>query len=274
METWLHDWLSLLLRWAHFITGVAWIGASFYFNWLENHLERQAADDRIAGELWAVHGGGFYYLQKYRVAPDALPLKLHWFKYEAYFTWLTGLGLLAVVYYWNPPVYLLKSGPNVLNAWQAVTLSVVTLVASWLVYDGLCRSPLRERPLLLALCILGGSRCLPGGWRKCSAGARPTCTSAPRSATVMVANVAHVIIPAQRDCGVVRPPDAAGASAPLRRDNHLTLPVLFLMISSHYSGDLRPCAQLAHPAGLSIAAVGIRHCSTSGTCRARSAEAR
>ena len=101
MESYLQDWLSLLLRWAHFITGIAWIGASFYFNWLENHLQRQNAKDPLAGDLWAVHGGGFYYLQKYKLAPDQLPATLHWFKWEAYFTWLTGFALMCIYYYAN-----------------------------------------------------------------------------------------------------------------------------------------------------------------------------
>jgi len=111
MEAYLHDWLSLLLRWAHFITGVAWIGASFYFNWLENHLERQNSAKGIAGGLWAVHGGGFYHLEKYEVAPEALPATLHWFKYEAYFTWITGFALLCTVYYWNAGAFLITGMP-------------------------------------------------------------------------------------------------------------------------------------------------------------------
>jgi uncharacterized membrane protein len=266
METWLHDWLSLLLRWAHFITGVAWIGASFYFNWLENQLERHAADDRITGELWALHGGGFYYLQKYRVAPEALPPKLHWFKYEAYFTWLTGLGLLAVVYYWNPALYLLKSGPNLLNAWQAVTLSVVTLVASWLIYDGLCRSPLRQRPLVLALCILGWFTLLAWGLAQLFSGRAAYLHVGAAIGTVMVANVAHVIIPAQRElvaavAGGRRPDAARGENALLRsrHNNYLTLPVLFLMISNHYPATYGHAHSWLILLVFSLAAVGIRH---------------
>jgi uncharacterized membrane protein len=266
METWLHDWLSLLLRWAHFITGVAWIGASFYFNWLENELERHAADDRITGELWALHGGGFYYLQKYRVAPDSLPTKLHWFKYEAYFTWLTGLGLLAVVYYWNPSLYLLQSGPNALNGWQAVTLGAVTLVASWLIYDGLCRSPLRQRPLLLALCILGWFTLLAWGLAQVFSGRAAYLHVGAAIGTVMVANVAHVIIPAQRELVAAvaagRRADAArGASALLRsrHNNYLTLPVLFLMISSHYPATYGHAHNWLILLVFSLAAVGIRH---------------
>jgi uncharacterized membrane protein len=213
-----------------------------------------------------VHGGGFYYLQKYRVAPDALPPKLHWFKYEAYFTWLTGLGLLAVVYYWNPSLYLLKSGPNVLNGWQAVTLSVVTLVASWLIYDGLCRSPLRQRPLLLALSILGWFTLLAWGLSQVFSGRAAYLHVGAAIGTVMVANVAHVIIPAQRDLvaalAAARRPDAArGENALLRsrHNNYLTLPVLFLMISSHYPATYGHAHSWLILLVFSLAAVGIRH---------------
>ncbi|HLF29689.1 MAG TPA: urate hydroxylase PuuD, partial [Xanthomonadales bacterium] len=150
MEAWLLQWLSLLLRWAHFIVGIAWIGASFYFNWLENHLQGRHLQrrpggagegnpqsiDPIAGDLWAVHGGGFYYLQKYRVAPERLPETLHWFKYEAYFTWLSGFALMALVYYWNARLYLLDPAVSAISSGQAIALCLVSLLASWLVYDG------------------------------------------------------------------------------------------------------------------------------------------
>jgi uncharacterized membrane protein len=169
MEAWLQQWLSLLLRWSHFIVGIAWIGASFYFNWLENHLQRRndsgeddvpsagdaIAGDPIAGDLWAVHGGGFYYLQKYRVAPERLPETLHWFKYEAYFTWITGLALLAVVYYWNASAYLLDPAVSGISPLQAIGLGVASLAVSWLVYDGLCRALARRHPAMLSILIVG-----------------------------------------------------------------------------------------------------------------------
>ncbi len=153
MEAYLQEWVSLLLRWAHFITGVAWIGASFYFNWLENHLERQNARDGIAGDLWAVHGGGFYYLQKFQVAPEQLPEKLHWFKWEAYFTWFTGFSLLCVLYYWNAGVYMVDSRVADLSSLQTVAIGVASLLLSWLFYDGLCRSALARKQALTALLI-------------------------------------------------------------------------------------------------------------------------
>ena len=129
MESYLQDWLSLLLRWAHFITGVAWIGASFYFNWLENHLQRQNVKDPLAGDLWAVHGGGFYYLQKYRLAPDQLPATLHWFKWEAYFTWLTGFALLCTIYYWNPGLFMVDRAVADITPQFAVVLGLTNTPA-------------------------------------------------------------------------------------------------------------------------------------------------
>lgn len=266
MEGWLHDWLSLLLRWAHFITGVAWIGASFYFNWLENQLERRAGDDPIEGDLWAVHGGGFYYLQKFRVAPESLPARLHWFKYEAYFTWLTGAALLATVYYWNPSLYLLKDAGGALSAWQAITLSVVALVASWMVYDGLCRSPLRRSPVALALAVLAWFTLLAWGLSEVFSGRAAYLHVGAAIGTVMVANVAHVIIPAQRELVAAvsdgRGPDARkGENALLRsrHNNYLTLPVLFLMISNHYPATYGHRSSWLVLLVLAVAAVGIRH---------------
>lgn len=265
MESWLQDWLSLLLRWAHFITGVAWIGASFYFNWLENQIERRSGADPLAGDLWALHGGGFYYLQKYRVAPPVLPPRLHWFKWEAYFTWLTGFALLATIYYWNPALYLL-GGSAALGAGQAIAASIAALLLSWLVYDGLCRSPLRQRPSGLALAILGWFTLLAYVLEQVFSGRAAYVHVGAAVGTVMVANVFFVIIPAQKELVAAlaeqRAPDGSkGENALLRsrHNNYLTLPVLFLMISNHYP------ATYGHRHGwlilllFSLAAVGIRH---------------
>ncbi len=140
MEAHLTMWLGLLIRWAHFIFGIAWIGASFYFNWLENHLQRQQRPDGIAGDLWAMHGGGFYYLKKYAVAPKQLPPALHWFKWEAYWTWLSGMALLIIVFYLNAQTYMLKPGGTGITPVIAVSIGVGSLLASWVFYDLLCRS--------------------------------------------------------------------------------------------------------------------------------------
>ena len=266
MEAYLQEWLSLLLRWAHFITGVAWIGASFYFNWLENHLERQHAEGGIAGDLWAVHGGGFYYLQKYQVAPERLPANLHWFKWEAYFTWITGFVLLCTVYYWNAGIFMVDSRVADLSSLQAVLIGLVSLLLSWLFYDGLCRSPLVRKQALTALLIFVWFALLSWLLSQYLSGRAAFIHVGAAIGTIMVANVLFVIIPSQKDLVDAvkeqRKPDAQKGKNALtrsRHNNYFTLPVLFIMISNHYAGTF------AHPANwllllvISVAGVGIRH---------------
>jgi uncharacterized membrane protein len=270
MEAWLQLWLSLLLRWAHFITGVAWIGASFYFNWLENHLERRVSEaddeDPIAGDLWAVHGGGFYYLKKFKVSPDRLPETLHWFKYEAYFTWISGFALLCVVYYWNASVYMLDPAVSGISAIQAVALGVGSLLGSWLVYDGLCRSPLHKQPALLSLLIFAWFSLLTWLLAELLSGRAAYIHVGAAIGTIMVANVFFIIIPAQKEMvnALVdgRAADGSkGKNALLRsrHNNYLTLPVLFIMISNHYPTTYGHSYNWLVLVVFSIAAVGIRH---------------
>ena len=266
MEAYLQEWLSLLLRWAHFITGVAWIGASFYFNWLENHLERQSAGGDIAGDLWAVHGGGFYYLQKYQVAPEHLPASLHWFKWEAYFTWFTGFALLCTLYYWNAGVFMVDSRVADLSSLQAVGIGIASLVFSWLFYDGLCRSPLARKQALTALLIFAWFALLSWLLSQFLSGRAAYIHVGAAIGTIMVANVFFVIIPSQKDLveavNEQRMPDpqkGKNALARSRHNNYFTLPVLFIMISSHYAGTF------GHPWNwlvllvISVVGVGIRH---------------
>ena len=266
MEAYLQEWLSLLLRWAHFITGVAWIGASFYFNWLENHLERQTAGGGIAGDLWAVHGGGFYYLQKYQVAPERLPVSLHWFKWEAYFTWFTGFALLCTLYYWNAGVFMVDSRVADLSSLQAVGIGIASLVFSWLFYDGLCRSPLARKQALTALLIFAWFALLSWLLSQFLSGRAAYIHVGAAIGTIMVANVFFVIIPSQKDLveavNEQRMPDpqkTKNALARSRHNNYFTLPVLFIMISSHYAGTF------GHPWNwlvllvISVVGVGIRH---------------
>ncbi|MGI9318651.1 MAG: urate hydroxylase PuuD, partial [bacterium] len=266
----LHDWLNLLLRWAHFITGVAWIGASFYFNWLENHLERQEksqeAGNDIAGNLWAVHGGGFYYLQKYEVAPPKLPTTLHWFKYEAYFTWITGFALLCSLYYMNASVYMVDPAVADIKPLTAVFIGFGSLLVSWLFYDGLCKLPLKENNLLVGLIVFGWFAGL--GWvltEFLSARAAYIHVGAAIG-TVMVANVAYVIIPAQRDMVSAlsegqEPDGAKGRNALLRsrHNNYFTLPVLFIMISSHYPTTYGNSLNWLVLAVIALGGIGVRH---------------
>ncbi len=151
------DWLNLLTRWLHVIAGIVWIGSSFYFIALDNHLrppkDPHDADEGVGGETWEIHGGGFYNIKKYLVAPRVLPETLHWFKWEAYTTWLSGFALMIVLYYLNANTYLIDKSVADLSAGEAVAISVGLLAAAWIVYDVLCRL-LAARPLVLAFVLL------------------------------------------------------------------------------------------------------------------------
>ena len=259
------EWLNLALRWLHLITGIAWIGSSFYFVWLDNHLTRPASGD-ASGEVWSVHGGGFYHKQKYQVAPAAMPEDLHWFKYEAYFTWLSGFSLLVLIYYFGAQSYLIDPTRAQLSTGVAIAIGLAALALGWLVYDLLCRSPLGQNNLLLGIfwfvCLLFAAHLLNSLFN-------------PRAAyihigamigTAMVANVFLVIIPNQKkvvaDLIAGRTPDPKlGAQAKQRslHNNYMTLPVLFIMISNHYPmtyGAERPWLVLAL---LGLTGVAVRH---------------
>lgn len=266
MEAHIQEWLGLIIRWAHLVTGIAWIGASFYFNWLENHLERQNPPPGYAGDLWAVHGGGFYYLRKLALVPDELPTRLHWFKWEAYATWITGFALLCVIYYWNASLFLVKPAASALAAWQAIALGLGALLSSWLVYDGLCRSVLSRHQAWLGLAILSWFTLLAWGLGELLSARAAYIHTGSAIGTVMVANVFRVIIPAQKELVSAltqgrRPDPQKGARALMRsrHNNYLTLPVLFLMISIHYP------ASYAHPQAwivllvIALSGVSIRH---------------
>lgn len=266
MEAHLHMWLGLLVRWLHFIAGVAWIGASFYFNWLESHLERRNQPQGIAGDLWAVHGGGFYYLKKFAVSPPELPPQLHWFKWEAYVTWLSGMALLIIVFYWNAQSYMLKPEAVVIGTAGAIGIGVLSLLLSWIVYDLLCCSKLARHEWLLAVLIFAWFALLAWLLDTWLSGRVAYIHVGAAIGTVMVANVFRVIIPAQKDLVAAvtanRSPDAARARRALQRsrhNNYFTLPVLFIMLSGHYP------ATYGHPHGwlvllvFSLAAVAIRH---------------
>ena len=154
VESHFGEWLELALRWVHLVVGIAWIGASFYFNWLENRLQRGAQENSaLEGDLWAIHGGGFYHVQKYEVAPDKLPAELHWFKWEAYFTWFTGLALLVLVFYLNARVYLLDASIYDLTPLLGTIIGLGSLIVSWIFYDRLCASPVNKRPRILAAIV-------------------------------------------------------------------------------------------------------------------------
>ncbi len=268
MEAHIVEWLNLTVRWLHVIAGVAWIGASFYFVWLENNLERLKEDlpEDIAGDLWAIHGGGFYYLQKFKVAPKELPKNLHWFKWEAYFTWITGFSLLIIVYYWNASTYMVDAAVADISEGASIGIGIGSLAIGYIVYDLLCRSPiLKKPPLMLAIMF---------GFLTASAYVLSLYLS-PRAAyihvgamigTMMAGNVLFVIIPGQRKLVAAAeagnepdPWDGIYGGLRSRHNNYFTLPVLFIMVSNHFPMTYGHEYGWAVLAGLSAVGIGIRH---------------
>jgi len=245
METYIVDWLNLGVRWLHLIAGIAWIGASFYFVWLDNHLvPPRDPNDKLrgaSGELWAVHGGGFYRAQKYLLGPIGEPLseRLHWFKWEAYTTWLSGMGMLAIVYWWGAYAYLIDRSVLELSVPAAIAISAGSLVAGWLVYDVLCRVVKSELVLAVSLFLLT----VAAAWGYAQVfGARAAYIHVGAMiGTIMVWNVFFHIIPGQRKMvEAIR----AGREPELRygligkqrsvHNTYFTLPVLFTMMGIHY----------------------------------------
>ncbi len=271
MDAHLVDFLSLLLRWLHVIAGIAWIGSSFYFIWLDNSLEPPAKDSEnakkgVSGELWAVHGGGFYNPQKYAVAPASLPERLHWFKWEAYTTWLSGTALLVVVYWMRAQSMMVDASVANLGPWQAVGIGAASMVGSWLVYDGLCRSPLGRKDTLLGAIVFVLMALLSWGLHQAFGGRAAFIHVGTAIGTIMVANVFFVIIPGQKK--MVEAMRAGGTPDPIYgqrgkqrsvHNNYFTLPVLFIMISNHYASTYSHTHAWAILVLMSAAGVSIRH---------------
>jgi uncharacterized membrane protein len=271
MDAHLIEFLSLLLRWLHIIAGIAWIGSSFYFIWLDNSLEPPAEGSAekkkgVAGELWAVHGGGFYNPQKYAVAPASLPERLHWFKWEAYTTWLSGTALLVVVYWLRAQTMMIDGNVATLTPWQAIGIGAASMAGSWLVYDALCRSPLGRREGLLGAVVFALLAALAWALHQWLGGRAAFMHVGTAIGTIMVANVFFVIIPGQKK--MVEAMRAGGLPDPIHglrgkqrsvHNNYFTLPVLFIMISNHYASTY------GHPHAWAIltlmmaAGVSIRH---------------
>ena len=236
----LMDWVEFAIRWLHIITAIAWIGSSFYFIALDLGLNRDAPGP-ADGEEWQVHGGGFYHIQKYLVAPDAMPEHLTWFKWESYATWLSGAALLAVVYWLGAELYLIDPAKADLAVWQGVLISAGSLAIGWIIYDALCKSPLGERPTFLMLLLFVLLMAMSWGYNQIFTGRAALLHLGAFTATIMSANVFFIIIPNQKivvaDLKAGRTPDAKyGKIAKLRstHNNYLTLPVIFLMLSGHY----------------------------------------
>ena len=236
------DWVEFAVRWLHVITAIAWIGSSFYFIALDLGLRKTPSlPAKAHGEEWQVHGGGFYHIQKYLVAPEHLPEHLTWFKWESYATWLSGFALLAIVYYGGAELYLIDESKMPLSVWQAVTISLISLAGVWTLYSLLCRSPLAANPTILILVLYAMLVALSWGFHQIFTGRAAFIHLGAITATIMSANVFMVIIPNQKivvaDLRAGRTPDAKyGRIAKLRstHNNYLTLPVIFLMLSGHY----------------------------------------
>jgi len=238
----LWDWIGFAARWLHVITAIAWIGSSFYFIALDLGLRKAPTLPPGAhGEEWQVHGGGFYHIQKYLVAPEQMPEHLTWFKWESYATWLSGAALLMVIYWIGGELYLVDPTKADLALWQAILISGASLVVGWIIYDQLCKSPLGAQPTLLMLLLFAMLVAMSWGYHQVFTGRAALLHLGAFTATIMTANVAHIIIPNQRivvaDLKAGRTPDAKyGKIAKLRstHNNYLTLPVIFLMLSNHY----------------------------------------
>ena len=243
MDPFLAEWLNILLRWGHVLAGISWIGTSFYFVALDLSLRKASAmPDGVSGEAWEVHGGGFYHVRKYLSAPEELPPHLIWFKWEAYLTWITGFLLLIIQYYIAADVYLIDPSVMALTLWQAIGISVASLLGGWIIYDALCRSPIGKHTGWLALTvyalIIGAayffSHVFSGRGAFIHVGAFV--------GTMMAANVFAVIIPNQRKITATllkgEKPDPIYGIIGKQRSTHntyLTLPVIFMMTSNHYA---------------------------------------
>jgi len=236
------DWLELMFRWLHLIAGIAWIGSSFYFIFLDLSLrDSDTLPTGVKGASWNVHGGGFYFMQKYSVAPDTMPEELHWFKWEAYFTWISGFSLMIIIYYWGAESFLIDKEVMDLTQWQAIGISVGAFIAGWVVYDQLCKSPLGKKVVVLSAIVFIMILLAAYGFTHVYSGRGAFVHVGAMVGTIMVANVFFVIIPNQKvvvaDLIAGREPAAyLGDEAKQRstHNNYLTLPVLLMMISSHF----------------------------------------
>ena len=267
LESHLMEWLNIVIRLMHITFGIAWIGASFYFVFLENALNRtEDVRDELAGNLWAVHGGGFYYLEKYKVAPKTIPKHLHWFKYEAYFTWLSGFCLLFVVYYFNASALLIDKNVLDISITQGILIGVGSFAVAWIIYDAMCKSRLIKNQLLFA--IVGFAILIAFAWFYCN-------VFSARAAYIhfgamigglMVANVFFVIIPGQKEmvrCAKLGIPldPSLGKKALARslHNNYFTLPVLFVMVSNHFPSTFGYEYPWLILGVISLGAAGVKH---------------
>ena len=245
VDPYLIDWLDLVFRWFHVIAAIVWIGTSFYFVALDSHLlppaEERDRDRGVGGETWEIHGGGFYRVEKFQVAPHTLPEPLHWFKWEAYWTWLSGFALFTVLYYLQPHTYLIDPSVAKLSSAEAIGASIGLLVVAWLVYDALCRTVAKRSEAALAICMLALVTGTAYGVTHLFSARAAYLQVGAMLGTIMAANVFFVIIPAHweliRAKKAGRAPDPAANVRGKQRsvhNNYFTLPVLFTMLAGHF----------------------------------------
>ena len=266
-EAHLMEWMNIVVRWMHITFGIAWIGASFYFVFLENALNRtKDVREELAGNLWAVHGGGFYYLEKYKVAPKTIPKHLHWFKYEAYFTWLSGFCLLFVVYYFNASALLIDKNVLDISPMTGIEIGIGSFIIAWLLYDMLCKTPLVKKGLWFGLIGFAIAVGFAYFYSRVFSARAAYIHFGAMIGSIMVANVFFVIIPSQkamvkaaREGKPLNPQLGKNALARSLHNNYFTLPVLFVMISNHFPstfGYEYPWLVLAI---ISFGSAGVKH---------------
>ena len=267
------DWTNLLTRWFHVVAGIAWIGSSFFFIWLDRHLEKTATPaKRVEGELWMVHSGGFYRMEKRLIAPGEVPGTLHWVKWEATLTWISGMFLLAVIYYLTDGIYLLDAAVSPLTTGAAIALSLGVIVGGWLAYEAVWRSPLAGAGWPASLVSLGLLSLIVYGLFETLSGRAAFIHVGALLGTLMVTNVWVVILPSQQRMVAAaargeEPDFSEGAKAKVRsvHNSYLTFPVIFTMVSSHfpqtYAGDRGWMVLLA----LCVAGAAARHAMIGGT---------
>jgi uncharacterized membrane protein len=269
MEAYALEWINLLVRWLHVVTGIAWIGASFYFVWLDNHLEppKNSSDTErdVSGELWAVHGGGFYRAEKFRARPPVMPERLHWFKWEAYWTWISGFALLVIVYYVGADLNLIDRAVADISRATAMAIGICSIAGGWIVYDLLCKSPLAGNDKALSAVLFLLLCAAAWGLTQVFGGRGAYMHFGAMLGTIMVANVAMIIIPAHREMVHAaeqgRDPDPRFGLAGRQRSVHntyFTLPVLFMMMSGHYAFTFGHRYNWALLIALSVAGALIR----------------
>ncbi|AZQ84498.1 hypothetical protein EKO29_11030 [Colwellia sp. Arc7-635] len=244
MDPYINEWLNLVIRFAHLITGIAWVGASFYFVWLDNHLQKPPAikaEKGIGGDLWAIHGGGFYEVAKYKLAPPVMPTTLHWFKWEAYTTWITGFLLLSLMFYVGAETYLIDKRVADLTQWQAILFGLGSIVVGVGIYEILVRTKLRNHSIILGLILMVVATALSYGLTQIFSARGAYMHMGAIIGTIMAGNVFFGIMPSQRalvkavEAGTA-PDPAYGLNAKVRstHNTYTTLPIIFIMISNHY----------------------------------------